>query len=44
MVRTIHEHAACRAFYRFQIGEDTLFALEVSNASFEYEFSKEGPV
>ena len=38
MVRTIHEHAACRAFYRFQIGENTLFALEVPNASFEYEF------
>ena len=44
MVRTIHEHAACRVFYRFQIGEDTLFALEVPNASFEYEFSKKGPV
>ena len=44
MVRTIHEHAACRAFYRFQIGENTLFALEVPNASFEYEFSKGGPV
>lgn len=44
MVRTIHEHAACRAFYRFQIGEDTLFALEVPNASFEYEFSEKGSV
>lgn len=44
MVRTIHEHAACRAFYRFQLGKDTLFSLEVPNASFEYEFPKEASV
>ena len=44
MVRTIHEHAACRVFYRFQIGKNTLFALEIPNASFEYEYPDSGPV
>lgn len=38
MVRTIHEHAACRAFYRFQKGRTTLFAFEAPNAAFEYEY------
>lgn len=38
MVRTIHEHAACRAFYRFQKSGSTLFALEVPDAAFEYEY------
>lgn len=41
MVRTIHEHAACRAFYCFQSGGSILFALEAPNAAFEYEFFRE---
>lgn len=38
MVRTIHENAACRAFYRFQKGRRTLFSFAAENASFEYEY------
>ena len=38
MARTIHESASCRAFYRFRKGENTLFAFETGQASFEYEF------
>lgn len=38
MVRTIHESAACRAFYRFRKGKRTLFAFETNRASFEYEY------
>lgn len=38
MVRTIHEHAACRAFYRFQKGGHTLFEFETPHAAFEYEY------
>lgn len=38
MVRTIHESAACRAFYRFRTGKQTLFAFESNRASFEYEY------
>lgn len=38
MVRTIHESAACRAFYRFAKGKQTLFAFETDRASFEYEY------
>lgn len=41
MVRTIHEHAACRAFYCFQRDGSILFALEAPNAAFEYEFLRE---
>ena len=40
MIRTIHEHAACRAFYCFQRGGSILLALEAPNAAFEYEFSQ----
>lgn len=40
MVRTIHEHAACRAFYRFQARGSTLFEFEASNAAFEYEYQQ----
>ncbi|MGN0298813.1 MAG: tocopherol cyclase family protein [Lachnospiraceae bacterium] len=35
MVRTIHESAACRAFYRFCKEGHTLFAFETDKASFE---------
>lgn len=41
MIRTIHEHAACRAFYCFQKGGSIQFALEAPNAAFEYEFPRE---
>ncbi len=39
MVRTIHESASCRAFYRFRKNGRTLFAFETDRASFEFEFS-----
>ncbi len=38
MVRTIHESASCRAFYRFRIGGHTVFAFETDRASFEFEY------
>lgn len=38
MVRTIHESASCRAFYRFRKGNRTLFSLKTNQASFEYEY------
>ena len=38
MVRTIHESAACRAFYRFREKGRTLFEFETDRASFEYEY------
>ena len=38
MVRTIHESAACQAFYRFRKENCTLFAFETDRASFEYEY------
>ena len=41
MLRTIHESAACRAFYRFCKGSCTLFAFETDRASFEYEMGKD---
>ena len=38
MVRTIHESASCKAFYRFRIGGHTVFAFETDRASFEFEY------
>lgn len=38
MIRTIHESASCRAFYRFRKKGRTLFALKSEQASFEYEY------
>lgn len=38
MVRTIHEHPSCRAFYCFQENGRTLLSFEATNASFEYEY------
>ena len=38
MVRTIHENAACRAFYRFRKGEYPIFSFTTDRASFEYEY------
>ncbi len=40
MARTIHESAACRAFYRFKKEGCTLFEFETDMASFEYELLK----
>lgn len=40
MLRTIHEHAACRVYYHFQIGGDTVFEREVPNAALEYEYAE----
>lgn len=39
MVRTIHESASCRAFYRLHIQGESVFAFETERASFEYEYS-----
>ena len=38
MVRTIHESASCRAFYRFRKKGCTLFDFETDRASFEFEY------
>lgn len=38
MVRMIHENAACKVFYRFRRGKQTLFAFKTNGASFEYEY------
>lgn len=40
MVRTIHESASCRAFYRFCKKDCTLFAFETDRASFEFEYKE----
>ena len=40
MTRTIHESAACRAFYKFRKGENTFFEFETDRASFEYELKQ----
>lgn len=41
MTRTIHEHAACRASYRFEKNGVTLFSFEAPNAAFEYEYTQQ---
>lgn len=38
MIRTVHESAACRAFYRLRKKKHTLFEFETDRASFEYEY------
>lgn len=38
MVRTIHEHPACRVFYHFEENGTTLLELDAPNAAFEYEY------
>ena len=38
MSRTIHETASCRAYYQLVEGGRTIFACEVGNAAFEYEY------
>lgn len=38
MTRTIHEHPACRVYYRFEERGIPLLELEAPNAAFEYEY------
>ncbi len=38
MARTIHESAACKGAYRFEIGGKTVFDFVTDRASFEYEY------
>lgn len=38
MTRTIHETAACRAYFHLQDNGKTVFELDAENASFEYEY------
>ena len=38
MTRTIHEHPACRVYYRFTDGDVTRLDFEAPNAAFEYEY------
>ena len=38
MTRTIHEHPACRVYYRFTDGDVTRLDFESPNAAFEYEY------
>lgn len=38
MVRTIHEHPACRVFCHFEENGTTLLELDAPNAAFEYEY------
>lgn len=38
MIRTIHESASCRAYYKLERGDDTLLEFETDKASFEYEY------
>ena len=40
MVRTIHETAACRAYFHYQKNGKTIFEFETDKASFEYEYPK----
>lgn len=38
MTRTIHEHPACKVYYRFSDGDTTLLNIEAPDAAFEYEY------
>ncbi len=40
MIRTIHESAACRAYYRFNKCGRTVFEFETDRAAFEYEYKE----
>lgn len=40
MLRTIHESAACKAWYQFTCNHTNLLEFESNNASFEYEFQR----
>lgn len=38
MIRTIHESAACRAYFHYQENGETVFEFESDKAAFEYEY------
>ena len=38
MIRTIHESASCKAYYKFRIKGRTVFSFKTDHASFEYEY------
>ncbi len=38
MIRTIRENVRCKAFYRLRKNGQTIFALKMDKASFEYEY------
>ena len=38
MIRTIHESASCKAYYKFRIKGKTVFSFKTTKASFEYEY------
>lgn len=38
MIRTIHESASCKAYYKFRIKGKTVFSFKTDRASFEYEY------
>lgn len=38
ITRTIHEHPACKVYYRFENNGVTLLEFEAPNAAFEYEY------
>jgi len=38
MSRTIHETAACKAWFQYQENGITIFEFEADNAAFEYEY------
>ncbi len=38
MVRTIHEHVICKAYYHFQVNGKTIFDFTTDKAAFEYEY------
>ena len=38
MIRTIHESASCKAYYKFRIKGKTVFSFKTAKASFEYEY------
>ena len=40
MSRTIHESAACKANYRFEMGGEPVFDFMTDRASFEYEYNE----
>ena len=38
MIRTVHESASCKAYYKFRIKGRTVFSFKTDRASFEYEY------
>lgn len=40
MTRTIHETAACKAYFHYEEKGETVFSLEADRAAFEYEYPR----